>query len=140
MLDKITLDKITEETALQVSEAEELPTLEPKAQQLETTGSQEDQAAYAYQKLLPLFYEEIEELSNKQLKKVVGAMMEYPLERIDFQWSYEKEKKAFIIGTKIMDCRFVIMKAVLDMKQEEIREMLKPKEDLPAPTVIVDQT
>lgn len=102
--------------------------------------SLEDYAAHEYQKLLPQFYEAIDDLSNKQLKKVSQAIMEYPLEKVDFRWSYEKEKKAFIIGTKIMDCRFVIMKAVLDMKKEEIQEMLKTEPKTEGETVIVDQT
>lgn len=107
----------------------------------EPKPSMEDYAAHEYQKLLPRFYEAIDDLSNKQLKKVTHALMEYPLERIDFQWSYEKEKQAFIIGTKIMDCRFVIIKAALDMKQDEIRELLKKQAEQPREeTVIVDQT
>lgn len=99
----------------------------------------EDWSAGEYQRLLPQFLKKIEELNNRSLKKVTQALMEFPLERIDFQWSYDKEKEAFIIGTKIMDARFVIIKAALDLKQEEIRELLKPAE-AQTETVIQDQT
>lgn len=89
--------------------------------------TQVDYAAQAYQKLLPMFYDSIEELSNRQLKKVIGAIMEYPLNKSldDFRWSYDKEKKSFDLANKIMDCRFVIIKAILDMSKEQIKEALE---------------
>jgi hypothetical protein len=98
----------------------------------------EDWCAGEYQRLLPLYRKKIDELNNRSLKKVSQALMEYPLERIEFQWSYPEEKEAFIIGTKLMDARFVIIKAALDLKQDEIRELLKPTKQ--EETVIVDKT
>lgn len=115
--------------------AEEVNKLSPP---IENPPSVEDIAAHDYQKLLPEFYTAIDDLSNRQLKKVIQAVMEYPLERIDFQWSYEKEKKAFILGTKILDCRFVLIRAVLEMKQEEIKQLLNS--ETKKETVVVDQT
>jgi len=86
--------------------------------------SVEDMAAYDYQRLIPEFYKTIEELNNRSLKKVVAALIEYPLEGTQFRWSYPAEKEAFNIGMRIFDAKYVIMKAVFEMKKEEINRLL----------------
>lgn len=86
--------------------------------------SVEDMAAFDYQRLIPEFYKKIEELNNRSLKKVVAALVEYPLERSQFKWSYYQEREAFNLGMKLFDCKFVIMRAVLDLKQDEIKKLM----------------
>jgi hypothetical protein len=86
--------------------------------------SVEDMAAYDYQRLIPEFYKQIEELNKRSLKKVIIALIEYPLESQQFRWSYPGEKEAFNIGMRIFDSKYVIMKAVFEMKREEINKLL----------------
>jgi hypothetical protein len=97
----------------------------------ETHGaSVEDLAAHDYQTLIPEFYKKIEELSNRSLKRVVTALVEYPLQSKNFQWSYAKERECFNIGMKLFDCKFVLMRAVFDMSKEDIKKLaaeLEPK-------------
>lgn len=90
--------------------------------------SAEDMATYEFQKLLPKFYDKIEELANRQLKRVVKALIEYPLEGTAFRFSYVKEAEAFDLGMRIMDCKFIIMKAVMDMTADQRKELLNQLE------------
>lgn len=86
--------------------------------------SVEDMAAYDYQNLIPQFKEKLDELNTRSLIKVINALVEYPLAAQQFRWSYQHEKEAFNMGMKIFDCKFVIMRAVLEMKKEEINKLL----------------
>jgi hypothetical protein len=88
--------------------------------------SQEDLAARDYMVLLPIFEKKLDEMSNRQLKKVVLSLMKYPFDSMSIPvWSYPQEQELFNIGMKIADCRFVLMKSVLEMKKEEMDKMMK---------------
>lgn len=102
----------------------------PEVQEAVTvdTPSVEDLAAHDYQMLLPQFYEKIEELSNRQLKRVVVALMEHPFEDHRKTFSYAQEHELFVMGAKINDCKFVMMKAVMDMNKDEIQKLLAETE------------
>jgi hypothetical protein len=96
--------------------------------------SLEDMAAHEYRTLLPSFRTQIDHLSGKQAKKVLVALMEYPLEKIDFDWNYKESQRAFITGATIMDCRFVLMKALVEMSMEEKKAILdETKDDVTTP-------
>lgn len=99
--------------------------------------SLEDYAANNYRELLPSFRTQIDHLSGNQAKKVLVALMEYPLEKTDFQWSYPEARRAFVTGANIMDCRFVLMKALLELTMEQKRAILDETKDdkvPPSPT------
>lgn len=84
----------------------------------------EDVAAHDFQILLPMWRTKIEELSNRQLKRVVTALMEYPFERNEFKFPYPQEKELFKLGMQVMDCRYVLMKAALAMRQDQIKTLM----------------
>lgn len=84
----------------------------------------EDLAVHDWQTLLPEFKKQLKELSNAQLKRVVTALIEHPLEKNHLQFSYPQEKDLFQVGAKLLDCKFVIMKAVLAMSKEDINKVL----------------
>jgi hypothetical protein len=86
--------------------------------------SLEDYAAHEYRSLLPKFKDQINKLSGMQAKKIVVALMEYPLEKIDFEWAYPEAQRAFVTGATIMDCRFVLMKAVIELTADQKRDIL----------------
>lgn len=92
----------------------------------------EDIAANDYMKTLPKFLKKMEELNNRSLKKVVAALFLHPFEKGEINWSYVKEYELFKLGIKINDCRFVLMKTVMDMKKEEIEALLKETEEKPS--------
>jgi hypothetical protein len=85
----------------------------------------EDLATHDFQTLLPKFYDKLEELSNRQLKRVVYAMMEYPLSPKGMHFSYPKEAELFELGMKLQDCKYVIMQAVFALKEDEVKALQK---------------
>lgn len=89
----------------------------------ENKPAPEDLATHDFQTLLPRFYDKVEELSNRQLKRVVTALIEYPLERTDFRFSYVKEAEAFDLGMRIMDAKFIIMKTVMELTLDQQKEL-----------------
>ena len=98
--------------------------------------SVEDMAAHDYEILVPKFKAKIEELSNRQLKNVVTALIEYPLASDKPQFSYPQEAELFYLGIQINDVKFVMMKAIMDMKKEDIQKLaaelnidLEPKKE-----------
>lgn len=86
--------------------------------------SVEDLATHDYMDLLPFFKEKLEEFPGSALKRVMLALIEYPLERDQVHFPYQEDTELFNLASKLMDCKFVIMRAVLDLKKEQIQAML----------------
>jgi hypothetical protein len=97
----------------------------PASEQAVTTEpSIEDKAAHDYDQLIPMFYNKIEELSNRSLKRVVQALVEYPLKGVNYRFSYLKEREAFFIGMRLFDCKTALLNAVMNLSQEEKQKIL----------------
>jgi hypothetical protein len=86
--------------------------------------SEADKAAHAFQTLYPEFCDKIEELSNRQLKRVTVALMTYPLEKAP-NMSYAQERELFELGLKLSEARQTMLIAFSKMKEDEINEMMK---------------
>lgn len=80
--------------------------------------SAEDMAAHDYQKLQPIFLDMITHMPKKQMVRVFKSIIEYPLETQAPKFSYEAEKRAFYVGMQLFDCKFIIMKAVLELTKD----------------------
>jgi hypothetical protein len=78
-------------------------------------SSPEDMAAHDYKVLMPKFWDKIEPMSRRQQQRVFKALMEYPLENLTPRFSYNEEKEAFYLGIQVFDCKFVLMKAVMEL-------------------------
>ena len=79
----------------------------------------EDMAAHDYKFLRPELYKMLDTMPKKQLLRVVKAMVDFPLEDSKPKFSYEAEKNAFYLAVNILDCKFVIMKAVLELTKNK---------------------
>jgi hypothetical protein len=79
------------------------------------TPSPEDMAAHDYKLLMPKFWKIVEPMSRRQEQRVFKALMEYPLEGGIPRFSYENEREAFYLGLQIFDCKFVLMRAVMEL-------------------------
>jgi hypothetical protein len=90
----------------------------------------EDMAAHDYKRLMPKFWDKVEPMSRRQQQRVFRALMEYPLETNFPRFSYNEEKEAFYIGLTIFDCKFVLMKAVMELaaSKEKMEEFKKDLE------------
>jgi len=81
----------------------------------EVQATAEDMAARDYQILMPKFWAKLEPMSRRQVQRVFHAIMEYPLASGYPSFSYPAEKEAFYLGIQIMDCKFVLQKAVMEL-------------------------
>lgn len=102
---------------------------EEVAKSSEPPPAVEDLAAHDYKMALPDFFEQLDKFSGSKLKRVFGAIVEYPFEVQQVTFSYPEEKELFELAMKIFDCKFVMMKAALAMKQTEIEELFKQLEE-----------
>lgn len=106
----------------------------------EPQPSAEDYAARDWQYLLPKFMLKIEELSNRQLKRVVTALVEFPLQASEVHFSYPQEKELFNLGMQLFDCKMVLMKAIMDLKKDDIVKLYKelyPQEEAKTDDVVL---
>lgn len=79
----------------------------------------EDMAAHDYRMLIPEFYRHVDFFSKKKLLNILKALVEYPLEQDQPKLSYDDEKKAFYLGMQIFDCKFILMKAVMELTKNK---------------------
>jgi hypothetical protein len=93
--------------------------------------SAEDMAAHDYQMLMPQFYDIIDFMPKKQLLRVIKAMVEYPLANDKPKFSYSSEARAFYTGMQINDCKFVLMRYVMELakNKEAIAQLQKDLEE-----------
>lgn len=84
-----------------------------------------DYATRAYRDLIPKFKGEIDKLSGVQCKRVLIALMEFPFEKQKFDWPYEQAEKIFNMGIDIMDCRFVLTRAAIELTLEQKKAILE---------------
>ena len=94
--------------------------LPEKAEEVkESQPSMEDMAAMDYQTLLPQFADAIEYLTKTAQKRVIMAILEHPLHNLYPSFNDERERKAFHIGAQISDCKFIIMRAAMELAQDQ---------------------
>lgn len=91
----------------------------PTGEEQHASPSVEDKAAFDYQQLLPQFKAATKDVPRKQLLKVITSLMEYPLESNSLHFSYPAEQKLFYIGMQIMDCKAILMNAVMKLTQDK---------------------
>lgn len=85
----------------------------------------EDLAARDYQTLLPEYHALADSVYFSQLRRVFNAIVEYPFADSSPKLNDSTERELFNIVSQLMDCKFVMMKAFLSLKQDEIKAMLK---------------
>lgn len=86
--------------------------------------SMADYAAQAYQQLIPKFKNQLDKLSGVQSKRILIALMEFPFEKSSFDWPYKQAEDVFKTGIDIMDCRFVLTRAAIELTMEQKRDIL----------------
>ena len=108
----------------------------------ETEGTSEPQttplkdpaevAAQLYTLYLPRFLGIVDTLSNKQLKKLIKALIETPLMEEQPKFSTQDEKTAFAIGDELLQAKMALVISALfgdvAMKQLEASQEIQTKE------------
>jgi len=84
--------------------------------------SAEDTAAKIFMIFLPQFKQLIRSMSVRQLKRLIAALIETPLEDTKYKHPTEEERAAFMLGTRLLEAKMVMMTSVYAEKMAEARK------------------
>ena len=89
-------------------------------------------AAAMFNLYLPRFQMMVDKLSNKSLRRVLKALIEYPLVEEDFKFSGELEKETFLIAenlilAKVMMINHTLMEHQIDLQSEKNPDNVEPE-------------
>jgi hypothetical protein len=89
-------------------------------------------AAAMFNLYLPRFQMMVDKLSNKSLRRVLKALIEYPLVEEDFKFSGELEKETFLIAenlilAKVMMINHTLMEQQIDLQSEKNPDKVEPE-------------
>jgi hypothetical protein len=129
-LDKITVSLEQAEageglsaTAEKVHSPSELESkmIQEEKERLEKEPDQEETACMMLKVFTPLFNAKIDQLSNRQLRRVIKSLVEFPLGR-DYKHNDKTESECFAIGQALLDAKMVlVIKTYNDNRDEIIR-------------------
>jgi len=90
-----------------------------------STNTSEDVAAQLFQLYHPMFTNIVAKLSNKQLRRVINALIKYPIEMENYKPKDENENNAYLIGDRLLQSKYVMMiftaqDAMNQMKVEDV--------------------
>jgi DNA primase large subunit len=93
----------------------------------------EEVAATMFNLYLPRFQNMVDKLSNKSLKRVLKALIEYPLVEDDMKLS-ETEKDAFLVAenlilAKVMMINHTLMQQQVDLQNQQESDNLKSESE-----------
>lgn len=77
------------------------------------TPAPEDVAARDFESQLPSFKNLSVGMSNKALRRVLNALVEFPLQEGKVKLTGQKEELLFSIGLHLIDCKMTMFQAVL---------------------------
>ena len=110
---------LKENKTLESDSGEQSQQAAPTAEDNTPKPTVEDIAAHDFTMLLPKFWEQVEGLSMRAQGRVFRALMEYPLAENFPNLPFESEKKAFYTGLQILDCKFILQTAVLNLTKNK---------------------
>ena len=101
-LDKSTLEPVHDSAAIEQQMVKE------EQDRLNKEPDQEELACMMLKLYTPRFNALIDQLSNRQLRRVIKSLVEFPLGR-DYQHNDPKEKECFAIGQGLQDAKMVLI-------------------------------
>lgn len=106
-----------------MSDSETLEQLDKKAEKLYQPGNTpEDIAAQFFFLYHHRFTNYVNKLSNGQLRRLINALVKFPLEKEDYQPKNENEREAFNIGDRLLSSKYVMQIHVLSQNMHEQKE------------------
>ena len=91
----------------------------------------EEVAAQLFFLYQPKFKMLVQRLPLKALRRVINALMEYPIQQIDYKHQSEGEKNAFLIGDRLLEAKYLmIIHAMHDQIQARIKTEQEAEEKL----------
>ena len=71
----------------------------------------------------PKFEQQLKQLTTGELRRVLNALVQYPLNEKEFLTDSQRVRTAFAIGQALLEAKWVmIMQSVMDQEQQKLRE------------------
>ncbi len=119
--DKVFDPRTPEEIAKEFQDKEEAAAFERAKNQ-----KPEDTASWFFQMIWPRYKERVAKLSNKEARRVLEAIVQWPLIDDRPTFSTEEGKEAFSLGSRLIDAK-TIMRDVVEL--EKLHDMAAKKEE-----------
>lgn len=75
-----------------------------------------DQASIFFQNFYPMFKSRLSALSNKDARRVIDAIVQWPLEEENPKFNSNTAEEVFVLGTRLLDAK-MIMRNVVELEQ-----------------------
>lgn len=92
-------------------------------------NSPEEIAATMFTLYLPRFQAAVDRLSNKALRRVMKALIEYPLVDEEYQFSTELEKDTFFVAERLILAKMMMIQHTL-MNNTELLQSVEQSDSL----------
>lgn len=106
-----------------IKEAEpsvELKQLDEKAEKLYDSGqTPEDVSAQFFFLYHPKFSARLNKLSSRQLRRIINALVKFPLEKDDYDPKNEDEREAFMLGDRLLTSKYVMQIYVISQAMQQ---------------------
>lgn len=113
---------------------EELP-----QQSQSVSNNPEEIAATMFTLYLPRFQAAVDRLSNKALRRVLKALIEYPLVDEEYQFSSELEKDTFFVAERLILAKMMMIQHTL-MNNTEFLQSAEQTDSLETETKVENET
>jgi len=71
----------------------------------------------------PKFEQQLKQLTTGELRRVLNALVQYPLNEKEFLTDSQRVRTAFALGQALLEAKWVmIMQTVMDQEQQKLRE------------------
>ena len=86
-------------------------------------------AANMYGLYMPKFKQGVDMLSSKALRRLLKALIEYPLEETKYQHSTPLEKQLMAIGHAVLEAKFLMILQTYNTHMDKLEEALDPNKE-----------
>lgn len=87
------------------------------------TEDPEEVASMLFTLYLPRYFSLVEGLSSNAMRRMLKALVEYPLNEKNYMHSSEKEREAFNIGLRLLDAKYVMLFSTYSGGLEELHRV-----------------
>lgn len=99
----------------------------------------EEVAATMFTLYLPRFQAAVDRLSNKALRRVMKALIEYPLVNEEYQFSSELEKDTFFVAERLILAKMMMIQHTL-MNNTEFLQSVEQSDSLETETKLENES
>lgn len=123
-------EKLFDPRSVAEIEAEFLKKQETDALNAAKNMKPEDLAAQGFGMFLPLYFQHVSRLSNKEARRVLEHLVEYPLHSKEMKFSTEDGRAAFALGQRLLECKNIMIATIEIEKLQKQMDEKQAEEDL----------